>query len=386
MNLNKISKQIKNKRVLVRVDFNVAMKGNKVIEDYKISRSLPTIKQLLKQGNKVIIISHLGRPDGKWVNYLSLEPVVKLFRKLIKQTVTFKKEKLDKKLVEAVNKSKANLIVLENMRFYPGEKANDKKFSELLSSLADVYINENFASSHRDYASVTGVAKLLPSYAGLNLIEEVKFLEKALKPKKPAIAFIGGAKIKNKFGVLENFLKKYNKVMVGGGIANTILAATGHVIGSSIVDLEFITKAKKLPKNKIILPVDFVIAKKNDHSKIRYHKTSWGTELCEKDEMILDVGIESLGLFSKEIAKAKTIVWGGPFGLMGEKPFDKGSVALAKMIANSKATSIVGGGETTASVNMARVGKKITFISTGGGSMLSFLEGKTLPGLKALEK
>lgn len=383
-------KNLKGKTVFLRADFNVAIKGNKIFEDYRIDRTLPTIKFLLKNKCKVIIGTHLGRPEGEWSAKYTLKPVVALLKKKIKGTsVSFIPEKFNEQLVRQVKKSRSAVIVLENLRFHAGEEKNDLQFAKYLASMADIYVNDAFAVCHRSGASLTGITNFLPSYAGLNLMAEVEYLSKAMKPQGKAVAFIGGIKLDSKFGVISNFLKKYEKIYVGGGVANTILKARGYDIGESLYDKKYLSAAKSLSPKKVIVPVDFVVVDKNDHCKMRYQKLEWGKVLCGPGEQILDVGMETIGQIMKQSSRVKTMVWGGPFGLIDEPPFEKASVMLAKVIAGitkkNKAISIVGGGETIASVNMAKVGKKISFISTGGGAMLEFLEGKDLPAIKALQ-
>lgn len=384
-------KNLKGKTVFLRADFNVAIKNNQVFEDYRIDRTLPTIKFLLKNKCKVIIGTHLGRPEGQWDEKFTLKPVVALLKKKMKGvSISFVSKKFDEKLISQVKKSCSSVVVLENLRFNAGEEKNDLQFAKYLASMADVYVNDAFAVCHRRGASLTGIVNFIPGYAGLNLLNEINFLSKARNPKKPAFAFIGGVKLDSKFGVISQFLKKYNKIFVGGGVANTILKARGYNIGSSVFDEQYLNQAKKLSQNKVIVPQDFVVVKKNDHTKKRYQKLEWGKMICEADEQILDVGMETIRNIAQEIKKAKTLVWGGPFGLIDEKPFEKSSVMLAKTLSmitkNNKAVSVVGGGETIASVNMASVAKKISFISTGGGAMLEFLEGKELPGISVLQK
>jgi phosphoglycerate kinase len=277
------------------------------------------------------------------------------------------------------------------LRFYPGEEANDSKFAKMLAGLADVYVNDAFAVCHRKAASTVAITKFLPSYAGLNLLDEVKFLSQALKPKKPAIAIVGGVKLDSKFGVVKNFLKKYDKILTGGGVANLLLEALGFKIGGSITDEKFAAAAKTLCRNKkVVVPSDFMVADAETKNKIHYTRAVWNRQIADKHEMILDIGTDTAKLFADEIEKAKTIVWAGPMGKTDDRRFSGGSEFIARLIGarsrNRTVMSVVGGGETISVVNRVKGGEAISFISTGGGAMLEFLEGKVLPGIKPLIK
>mgnify|MGYP003962981353 CR=1 FL=1 len=368
---------LKNKRIVLRVDFNVPIIKGKVQDDFKIERALPTIKYLIKQKCKIVLISHFGRPEGRRVKSLSLEPVYKVLKKQLKGVdVKFKS-------------GTATVLLLENVRYDKREDENNLVLAKELAKLGDVFVNEAFAVSHRKTASTVGITKFLPSYAGLNFENEVKYLSKALNPKKPAVALIGGAKVKTKFDVVENFLKTYSKVMVAGGVANTFLLAKGFKIGDSLVEVSKISKAKKmLNSRKILLPKDVIISDKSMR-KIVVKKIGKDKNLCNRNEMILDIGPETIKLFSKHIREARTIVWGGPMGLLENKKFSHGTIALAKLIgarSSGKNIGIAGGGETTLAIEMSGMGRYYDFISTGGGAMLEFLAGKNLPGVKSLLK
>lgn len=379
--------KIKQKKILLRLDLNAPIKNNKVLDDFRIKRSLPTIKYLLKNKAQIIIISHLGRPEGKKVKSLSLKPVyLDLRKKLRNQSLQFIKEDINlEKTRQKINCSKKSIIFLENLRYYPGEKKNSLDFAKNLAKLADCYVNDAFAVCHRRVASVCAVTKYLKSYAGLNLLDEVKFLSKALKPRKPAVAIIGGVKIKSKFSVIKNLQKKYNKIIPVGGVANLFLAAQNYQVGSSVLDEKFLSRAKIIFNKKIILPQDFVVADKKTKRKVRYQKLIWGKNLCGQNEMILDLGPMSQENIMKILTKTKTIVWAGPVGFIEDKLFAHASEQLAKFLAYTKnKTVIVGGGETISVVNKLKLQNKMTFVSTGGGAMLEFLTGDTLPGLLSL--
>jgi phosphoglycerate kinase len=380
---------IKNKRVLLRVDFNVPLKGNKVLDDFKMQRAYKTIRFLLKNDCNIVLVSHLGRPKGKRLKAMSLEPVCKHFKKTFKSTKFFN-DAVTNSLTDKVNQYKGRIAFLENLRYDNRETNNNKAYAQILAGMAEVYVNEAFAFSHRKTATMVAITKLLPSYGGFNLIDEVKYLEKVLKPKKPSVAIIGGSKLATKNAVIKKFVSKYNKVLIGGGLANTFLAAKGYQLGSSIgIDKKEINKAKPLLKSKkIILPRDVIIADKKTKRKVRYEFIQNDKFLCDKDEMILDIGPETQKYYSTIIKSSKTIVWNGPLGYTDDKKFQHGSVVIGKAIASrssGKALGIVGGGETLFVLKLTKMSNYIDFISTGGGALLTFLEGSELPGLKSLK-
>ena len=382
-------KNLKGKRVFLRVDFNVALKGTKVIEDYRIERVVPTIKYLLKNKCQVIIGAHLGRPAGVYDSKVSLRPIHRVLQKYMGATkVKFETSAFDENLIKKIHGSQARLILLDNLRFHFGEEKNDPQFAELLSELGDIYVNDAFGVCHREAASVSAITKLLPSYAGLNLLDEVKYLSLAMTPPSPAVAIIGGIKLDSKFGVIKNFLKKYDKILVGGGVAHVFLKGEGYEIGDSLYDPAYFEAAKKIKNNKkIVRPVDFIIADTATKRKIKYAALSGGKKICDIGEMILDIGPETVKRYVAELQSAKTVVCGGPMGMIDMKEFSNGSVALVKAVAKKKRQlAIAGGGETITVINRLRLGKKFNFISTGGGAMLEFLEGKQLPGIKPLLK
>lgn len=387
------SVDLSDKRVLLRVDFNVPIENGKVQDLNRIKSALPTIKYLLKKNCRIVLVSHLGRPDGRVVKSLSLKPVFVALKKMLPSVkMRFVEGKINEQLVEKVRGMNDQIIFLENLRFDSREEKNDERFSTLLAKLGRVYVNEAFSVCHRESASVVGVTKSLPEFAGLNLKREVEFLGKALNPKKPAIAIIGGAKLDTKIGVIKNFLKIYDYVLIGGAAANTFFAALGYDVGASLIDKKMLTEVKTLLKSKkVLLPKDMIICNNGESGKgERGEKSGKGgriaaigqnKDLCEANESIVDIGPATIVFYSEQIKKARTIVWCGPMGLLEDKKFRKGSVDLAKVIGKSKAIKIAGGGETEYAIQLAKQRKKFSFISTGGGAMLELLEGKELPGL-----
>ena len=379
---------ISNKRVLLRVDFNVSLNPDFTIaNDARIAQSLPTIEYLLKNGNRLILVSHLGRPKGIDAA-LSLKPVAdKLQQYLPRQKILLVKDFLNgnnKNIFD--DQTSSQVLLLENSRFYPGEKSNDPEFSKSLSRLADVYVNDAFAVSHREEASTVGVTKFLPAYGGLLMKKEITMISKAIRnPQKPLIAIIGGAKISTKIGLLDRLSKLADHVLVGGGLANTFLCAKGYNIGTSYCETDQVEIAKKLMANtNIILPNDVVIGDKEAGGG-----KSEVVELTKvpSDKAIYDIGPETQAIFGAYIAKAKTIVWNGPVGYIENPDFRRGTDFIYYSIThNEGATSIVGGGDTLAAISKKEYLDKITHISTGVGAMLEFIEKGTLPGIEALKK
>ncbi|MEK7159808.1 MAG: phosphoglycerate kinase, partial [Patescibacteria group bacterium] len=385
--------ELTNKRVLLRVDFNVPIKNGKVEDAFKIEEVLPTIHYLLKHNCSIVLVSHLGRPKGKQAKVLSLFPVFKILKKkLAGEKLIFESGKFSQILTKKISNRlvKRELIFLENIRFNAREEKNDLSMAKELACLGEVYVNEAFAVSHRKAASIDRVAGLMPSYAGFKFFEEVKYLSKALKPMKPAVALIGGAKVETKFDVIENFLKIYNQVLLGGGLANTFLKAAGYDIGGSLFDADKLRKAKLLLQSKkIILPLDVVVADKKTRQSAFVTLVGNNKKLCSKDEEILDIGPKTIIAFSQLIRQAKTIVWGGPMGLFELPKFSHGTIALAKIIgarSSGRALGIAGGGETLYAIHKSKMAGYYDFISTGGGAMLEFLSGKKLAGIEALKK
>jgi len=382
----------KGKRVLVRCDFNVPLddEGN-ITDDTRIRASLSTIKYLIDQDAKVILMSHLGRPKGQPNKKYSLEPVAKRLSELLNKEVIFLQDdevvsNAVKKRVEALEDG--DVALLENTRFRKEEEKNNENFSKELASLGDIYVNDAFGTSHRAHASNVGVSTYLPSAVGFLVEKEVSIMGKALEdPERPFIAILGGAKVSDKIGVIENLINKVDTVIIGGGMAFTFLKAKGYEIGKSLLEEDKIELAKGLiekanEKNvKLMLPVDVVVAKefKND---TEYRTVS--VDSIPEDMMGLDIGEETVKLFTEEIKNGKTIVWNGPMGVFEMDNFAKGTYAIAKAMAESEAITIVGGGDSASAVEKSGYADKMTHISTGGGASLEFLEGKVLPGIAAI--
>ena len=384
---------INNKTVLLRVDFNVALtKSAKVADDYRIRQAIPTINYLLSKRNKIIIVSHLGRPVNKESEF-SLRPVVSHLNNLLtKNKVTLVDDFLSDKGQRIIRNQKHNeILMLENIRFYKEEQKNINSFSKKLSSIADVYVNDAFGVSHRKNASVTGVTKYLPSYGGLLLKEEIETISKILdNPKKPYVAIIGGAKISTKIEFVDKLLGFNDFLLLGGGVADTMLKALGYEIGKSLVNNKEIKLAKKLyklakkKKTTIILPLDVVIG--NAISTDDSLETKKISDV-PKNKYILDIGPETEAKFGSILSEAKTIIWNGPLGYFENKLFRRGTDFIYYSITHNKnALSIVGGGSTLAAISKKEYLDKITHISTGGGAMLEFIEKGTLPGIQALIK
>ncbi|MFA6422794.1 MAG: phosphoglycerate kinase [Candidatus Buchananbacteria bacterium] len=380
-------KNLRGKKVLLRVDFNVPLTKDLKVgesEDYRIVKSLPTIKFLIKEGAKIIIMAHMGRPDGKVVDKLRLDPVAIRLSQLLKKDIYKSDEIYSTDIKKHISKMEnGDILILENVRFDKRENKADKIFAKELASLGDIYVNEAFADDHREHASVSTIQDYLPSYAGFLLESEILNLSKALKnPNKPLVVIIGGAKISTKIGLIKNFLSIANKIILGGALANTVLQAKGISVGKSLVEPEMFDDVKKLKltDNKIVVPLDGYLAKSYKSLKGRLDAIAD----VKKDEVILDIGPDTIKLYEKIISSAKTIVWNGPMGLIETPFFAKGTISLIRLLAKSKAQTIIGGGETVQMIRKMKMENKFDFISTGGGAMLEFLEGKKLPGLKKL--
>jgi phosphoglycerate kinase len=375
------------KKVLVRVDFNVPIKNGQVGDDTRIRAALPTLEYLLEHGAALILCSHLGRPKGEVMPEFSLRPVGEHLGKLLGRQVKFVEEAVGPTAAQAAAALQpGEVLLLENTRFHPGETKNDPEMARQLAALADLYVNDAFGSAHRAHASTEGVAKFLPGVAGFLMEKEIRYLGAAIdKPARPFIAILGGAKISDKIGVIRNLLSKADRVLIGGGMANTFLKAQGLAVGDSLVEDDVLDVARELIAiggQKLKLPVDVVIAARFEaDARMKVIKTGPVPEGWR----ILDIGPETVAQFSKELADAGTVVWNGPMGVFEFPRFAMGTFEIAKAVANSKATSIVGGGDSVAAVSQAGLTDRITHISTGGGASLEMLEGIVLPGLAALQ-
>lgn len=375
---------LKGKRVFIRVDFNVPLSedGQTVTSDKRIRESLPTIQYALEQGAGVILASHLGRPKGKPDPKYSLKPVARRLEELLGRPVKMAPDCVGPE-VEALKPAPGEVLLLENVRFHEGETKNDPEFARQLASLADVFVLDAFGSAHRAHASVVGVAQYLPAAAGFLMEKELEYLGKAISnPERPCVAILGGAKVSDKIEVIENLLKIADKLLIGGAMAYTFLRAQGKPVGRSLVEEDKVDLARQLldkAGDKLMLPVDHVVT-----DEIKEGAQAEVVEAIPDDKVGADIGPKTVEAYKRVIATAKTIIWNGPMGVFEKPPFDRGTVEIAKAVAESGATSIVGGGDSVKAVEAAGVADKITHISTGGGASLEFLSGKELPGVAAL--
>jgi phosphoglycerate kinase len=384
--------ELKGKRVFIRVDFNVPLsEKNEITDDTRIVESLPTIRSVIGAGGKAILASHLGRPKGKRDPKFSLAPVAERLSQLLGKKVVLASDCIGEEVQKQIEGMKeGDVLLLENLRFHPEEEKNDENFSKALASLCDVYVNDAFGAAHRAHASTEGMTRHVKIVAaGFLMMKEIESLGRALvNPQKPYVAILGGAKVSDKIGVIENLLGKVTTLLVGGGMAYTFLKAKGFGVGKSLVEedqigfsLTLLERAKG--KVKFLLPSDHIAAERMDPQAKRQIVKN---EMIPPGWVCLDIGPETVKAFSEEIKAAKTIVWNGPMGVFEMEPFSQGTFAIAKAVAGSSAFSIVGGGDSVAAVNKAGVAKKISHISTGGGASLEFLEGKKLPGIEALRR
>ena len=385
---------VKGKRVLVRTDLNVPMEDGKVTDDTRIERQAPTIRELADKGARVIVLSHFDRPKGRKVPAMSLKPLVGPLSDAVGRKVVFADDCIGavaEKAVAALNDG--DVLLLENTRFHAGEEKNDPQMAQQLAVLGDIYINDAFSAAHRAHASTEGVARLLPNAAGRSMQSELMHLDKALgHPQRPVMAVVGGAKVSTKIELLQNLVTKVQTLVIGGAMANTFLAAQGAAVGKSLVEPDHLQTAQKILQAskdggaEILLPTDVVVAK--EFKADAAHRTVPAAQIAA-DEMVLDVGPDSINAFETRLTAAKTLVWNGPFGAFETVPFDKGTVAAAKAVAAATKAgaliSVAGGGDTVAALAHAGVEQDFTYVSTAGGAFLEWLEGKTLPGVEALE-
>ena len=394
MNLHKLTindVQLRNQRVIIRADFNVPLDDSlQITDDTRIRSTLPTINHVVDDGGKVILCSHLGRPKGKFDPKYSLAPVAKRLGRLLGKEVIFAPDCIGHAVEALVAKMKpGDVMLLENLRFHPGEESNDDAFSKALAALGDVYINDAFGAAHRAHASTVGITKFIKaSVAGFLLKKEIEYLEGAVEnPVRPFVAILGGAKVSGKIGVIENLGKRVDKVIIGGGMAFTFLKAKGLEIGNSLVENDMLDFAKGIEEHafsrgvKFYLPVDCVVAASRELSA---ESKIVPVQEIPKDWYALDIGPASVKLFTEAVQNAKTILWNGPMGVFEIDAYARGTLSIAHAIADAYALTIVGGGETAMAVHRAGESENISFISTGGGAALELLEGKPLPGLTAL--
>jgi phosphoglycerate kinase len=383
--------EVGGKRVLVRADFNVPLdKGTGAItDDSRIRATLPTIKYLIDQGARVILCSHLGRPKGKVVEKLRLTIVAQRLSQILGQKVGFTGDSIGPDVEKAVAKLRAgDVLLLENIRFHPGEEANDTSFAQALAQLADIYVNDAFGASHRTHASIVGVANYLPAVAGLLVEKEIKVLGDILaNPGHPFAELAGGAKVSDKISVLENTMDKIDCLLIGGGMAATFLKAKGYEVGMSLVENDKIELAAKLMREeaqrgvRLLLPVEVVVAD-TVSAEARVRTVSVGE--IPPDWRIVDIGPQTISDFSEELRRCKTIFWNGPMGIYEIPQFAQGTQAMARLLASLKAATIIGGGSTAEVVTEMKLADKMTFVSTGGGASLRFLGGEKLPGVEVL--
>ena len=381
---------LKGKKVFVRCDFNVPMDEKQNITDNtRIVAALPTIKYLLEQNCKIILASHLGRPKGEVKPEFSLAPVGKELSRLLGKDVIMAKDVIGSDAMEkAKNLKEGEILLLENVRFHREETDNDPEFSKKLASMAEIFVNDAFGTAHRAHSSTTGIASYLPAVSGFLIEKELKFLGDALNnPVRPFVAILGGAKVSDKIGVIDSLLEKVDTLIIGGGMAYTFFKAQGYEVGKSLCELDKLDLAKELMEKakakgvKFMLPVDTRVGK--EFKEDTESKTVKCTEI-PADWEGFDIGEETIKLFSEELRKAKTVVWNGPLGLFEFPQFAVGTNAIAKVLSEIDATTIIGGGDSAAAVEKAGLADKMTHISTGGGASLEFLEGKKLPGIEAL--
>jgi len=382
---------VKGKRVLVRVDFNVPLNNDgQITDDNRIRAALATIRYLLDLEARLILMSHLGRPKGEPDDKLRMDPVAKRLEDMLDRPVT----KVDDCIGEIAGDAVAGMrdgdvVLLENLRFHPGEKKNDDNFARQLAELGEVYVNDAFGTAHRAHASTQGVTEYLPGVAGFLLEKEINMLSKVVdNPERPYVAIIGGAKVSDKIGVLDNLIGKVDSLIIGGGMANTFLKAKGYELGKSLLEEDKVDAAKELIGKaeqkgiELLLPVDLVVAPGAEPSA---ESKVVPADAVPEEWMALDIGPETAQVFGNHVKDCSTVVWNGPMGVFEMEPFAQGTIAVAQALAESSAITVVGGGDSASAVKKAGVADRITHVSTGGGASLEFLEGKTLPGVASLQ-
>jgi len=384
---------LKGKRVFMRVDFNVPLdKQRRITDDFRIRAVLPSIHKVIESGGRLILASHLGRPKGKVADEFSLRPVAEYLSNLLAKPVPFASDCVGTEAKKQASLLKeGEVLLLENLRFHPEEEKNDPEFSRQLAELADIYINEAFAASHRAHASVEGITRFVPvCAAGYQLQKEIEYFKKALdNPQRPLAIVVGGAKVSTKLGLLENLIPKVDYLLIGGAMANTFFKAQGKEVGKSLVENDHIETAARLLEAankrgvKVFLPVDSVVSVSaescGDVRQVSIDK-------IPADTQILDIGSQSVQVFESVLRNCKTIIWNGPMGVFETPPFNKGTFALAEFMGSLDAITIIGGGDSAAAIKQANAEDKVSYVSTGGGAFLELLEGKNLPGVSALER
>jgi phosphoglycerate kinase len=374
------------KRVLVRVDFNVPVKDGEVTDDTRIRRALPTIRYLLEEGAHPVLISHLGRPKGEPDQKYAMDPVAVRLRELLGEPVVKLDAAVGPEVVEALDDwDGRGVVLLENSRFYPGETSNDPGFADQLAALADLYVDDAFGAAHRAHATTVGIPDRIPAAAGLLMEEEIDYLDKVLEdPERPFVAILGGAKVSDKLGVIESLLGTADTLLIGGAMGFTFFRALGYEVGDSLVEEDYLEEAKRLLEeagDRLVLPVDIVVA---DAMEEGVESETVAVDGIPSGKMGLDIGPETVALFEGHISGASTIFWNGPMGVFEIDAFAKGTEGVARAVAESGATSVVGGGDSVAAVNKLGLEDRMSHISTGGGASLEYVEGKELPGIAVL--
>ena len=392
--MNKISDhnlKLKDKKVLLRVDLNVPIKDGTITETSRIEKIIPTIKLLIEKEAKIIILSHIGRPKGKVIREMSLEPISKKLASLLNKEILFNNKLINENTISEVNKiTNGSIMMLENIRFNEGEELNDKEFAKKISNLGDLYVNDAFSVSHRSHASVESITKYIPSYYGLQITEEINALKKITSEiKKPVTLIVGGSKISTKIKIINNLIKKFNNIIIVGGMANTMLKHTGSIIGKSICENDCESLIKEILENsnkyncKITCPLDVVVSKNLEGSG-----KNKDIKEINKDDIILDIGPKTIASIKKIINDTNTVLWNGPAGYFENSNFQNGTKQILEIIEqktkNDNIFSVAGGGETVAAINKFNKLNSFTFVSTAGGAFLEYLEGKDLPGIRAL--